>query len=77
MLYEIILNENMLNEYQIGRISGIAYVLSGMPEKGYPFKRHQDGGRCSMFFEGNVEILYEVQKTIDKLYPGVMVENID
>lgn len=77
MLYEIILNENKLNDYQIGRISGIVYVLSGRPEKGHPIKRHQDDGHCSMFFEGNSEILYEIQKTINKLYPDAFVEDID
>ena len=77
MLYEIILNENKLNDYQIGRISGIVYVLSGMPEKGHPIKRHQGDGRCSMFFNGNADILYEIQKTINKLYPGAFVEDID
>ena len=76
MLYEITLNESKLNEYQIGRISGIIYVLSGMPGKGYPFKRPRVG-RCSMFFEGNPDILYEIQKAINKLYPGVIVEDID
>jgi hypothetical protein len=77
MLYEIVLNENKLNEYQLGRISGIIYALSGMPEQGYAIKMHQDGDRCSMFFKGNADILYEVQKAINKLYPGVMVEDID
>ena len=77
MLYEIILNEKQLNEYQIGRISGIVYVLSGMPERGYPIMRHKGDDRCSMFFIGNSDILYKVQETINKLYPGAMVEDID
>lgn len=77
MLYEITLNENKLNDYQIGRISGIVYVLSGMPEKHYGFRRHQDGGYCSIFFEGNPDILYNVQKTINKLYPCAIIEDVD
>ena len=74
MLYEIILDENKLNEYQIGRVNGIIYVLSGMPEKRHPIKRYENIGRCRMFFESDEETLFNIRSTIDKLYPGAMIE---
>lgn len=75
MIYEITLDKSKLNDYQIGRISGMIHVMTGQPEKGFP-QEHR-GNICRMRFETDADGMFEIQKAINKVYPGVIVSEDD
>ena len=56
-----------LNEYIQGRISGIIYALSGMPEIGYAWMRRTNGVEY-MRFDCTDEQFALIKETIGKLY---------
>lgn len=67
--YEILLNRSYMNEYIEGRISGIIYVLSGMPDSGYVIMH--DGPDTMMRFDGTEDQVKAVADCLNKLYPEI------
>ena len=62
-----------LNDYIRGRISGIIYALSGMPEEGYGWMRDADNGNELLCFDCTEEQYTAITATINKLY-GDLIE---
>lgn len=77
MLYGIVLDKSKLNEYKIGRISGMIHILTGQPEKGYAHKHYKSRNVCEMFFETDADGMFAIQEAINKQYPGVIVSEDD
>lgn len=75
--FVIHLDNTRLNDYQIGRINGIIWALTGMPEHRYPIRMSTDKTVCQMTFETDADGMYAVQKAINKLYPDVFVSDYD
>lgn len=73
MIYEIALDKNMLNEYQLGRISGMIHILTGQPESGFPQKHDENRNVCLMMFETDSNGMFNIQDAINRVYPGVIV----
>lgn len=68
--YEILLNRFFMDEYIEGRISGVIYVLTGMPEdSGYTYI--EDGKDAMMQFDATEGQAKAVAECINKLYPEV------
>lgn len=77
MLYEIILDKSKLNDYKLGRISGMIRILSEQPEKEYAQKHDGNRNVCHMFFETDADGMFKIQDAIEKIYPGVIVSEDD
>lgn len=77
MLYEVTLNKSKLNEYQIGKINGVIWALTGMNENTYPIWETADGTICKMRFDADKETMLKVEDAIDKLYPDVIIPDKD
>ena len=73
MIYEITLDKSKLNEYKIGRISGMIHILTGQPDKGFPHRHDTKRNVCQIRFETDSDGMFEIQKAINKIYPGVIV----
>jgi hypothetical protein len=68
--YEMLINgEPMTNDYIRGRISGFVTVLTGMPEKGYPWKVWEDAGDYLMRYDATEEEHAAIKACLDKYYP--------
>lgn len=68
----VMLDSRKLNDYQKGRISGIIYALSGMPEKTYPWRMHKDSVYWIATFDGTDKQYCAVIDAIERAYPGVI-----
>ena len=75
--YAIELRRDKLNEFKIGRISGIIWALTGMPEQEYAWTESEDGTVCTMIFETDADGMCLVHDTIEKWYPGVIISEDD
>jgi hypothetical protein len=68
---EVVIDVNA-NEYIRGRISGITYVLTGMPEQTFGWRQREEGSDYDWFFVATQEQYQTIIDTIEKLYPGVI-----
>ena len=69
--YKILINSKLTNNYINGRISGIIYVLTGMPKKGYPI---WNGDLDTvMRFDATEEQAKAVADCVNNLYPNIYV----
>ena len=57
-----------LNEYIRGRINGVIYVLTGMPEKRYPSDVKEDGSCAFQYFDATEAQFEMVRNCVEKLY---------
>lgn len=70
--YEILIDGRSANEYIQGRISGIIHALTGMPDKGYPW-RTLDHIEWTTRFDATEEQYLTIQKELNKIYPKAFV----
>jgi hypothetical protein len=69
--YEVLINgEPMTNEYIRGRISGFIAVLTGMPDKGYPWRTWEDGLGWTTRYDATEEQHEAIRACIEKYYPN-------
>ena len=71
--YEMLVHGPAVNNYIMGRISGIIYVLSGMPEKEYVWKIESDGRDCLLIYEASEEQHLAITRCIHHRYPKAYV----
>lgn len=71
--YEILVHGPAANDYIMGRISGIIYALSGMPEKEYAWKIESDGLDCLLIYEATEEQHLTITRCVYHLYPKAYV----
>lgn len=64
-------HNDKLNEYIQGRMSGIIYALSGMPEIGYAWQRRVDGSEL-LRFDCTDEQFEQIREAINNCYGGVI-----
>ena len=74
MVREIVFDGRKLNQYQRGRISGMVYVLAGMPDNGYGWCTNDDGSVVIKLVKCTDEQYETIIKTIDKVYPEALVK---
>lgn len=72
MKHAIAINTKMLNDYQIGRISGIVYCLSGMPEKEFGHTVDTSTDTRVIHYLCDEEQHKNIVDTIERKYPGVI-----
>ena len=73
-IYEIGLNGTKLNDYQRGRISGMIYILTRKPDKGFPWKSNEIDNRWYVTTQCSEEVFKEIVETIEHVYPDVIIE---
>ena len=71
--YEMLLHGPAINDYIKGRIGGIIYALTGMPEKEYAFAESKDGLDVYMQFDATQEQCETVVNCINKIYNKAFV----
>lgn len=74
--YSITLSGEHLNEYIEGRISGMIYVLTGMPNSRYAWRKHEDDERSYLNFKATEEQYNAICEAIDKTYFGFIEYDI-
>ena len=69
--YEMLINgEPITNAYIRGRISGFVTVITGMPDKGYPWRTlDEDVTDVIMRYDATEEQSCLIKACIDKYYP--------
>ena len=61
------------NEYVIGRIMGVNYVIcNGVPRRGYPMYKNDDGSHVFRTV-CTAEQYRTFTKTVEELYPGLCI----
>lgn len=73
-IYEIVLDGAKLNDYQRGRISGMIYILTRKPDKGFPWRNNEIHDLWYITTLCSEEVFKEIVKTIEHVYPGVIVD---
>lgn len=73
-IYEITLDGNGLNDYMRGRISGMVYILTRKPDKGFPWRTREADDRWYITTQCSEEVFKEIVETIDRVYWGHIVE---
>ena len=73
-IYEIVLDGDCLNDYMRGRISGMVYILTRKPDKGFPWKTRMDDNRWIATTQCSEETFNEIVETINRVYWGAIVE---
>lgn len=69
--YEMLINgAPATNEYIRGRISGFVAVLTGMPDKGYPWMVDADERDWFMRYDATEEQHNTIVACIEKYYPN-------
>ena len=71
-IYEVVIDGKKTNEYIRGRISGMSYILTGMPEKVYGWGYRKDKDEWVWLFGATKELYQTVIDAIEKVYPGVI-----
>jgi hypothetical protein len=71
--YEVLLHGPATNGYIKGRVSGIIYALTGMPEKEYVWMESADGLDVTMRFDTTPDQSKIIVNCINKLYPNAYV----
>ena len=72
-IYEIVLDGNSLNDYMRGRISGMAYILTRKPNKGFPWKSREAENQWIITTQCSEETFKEIVETINNVYWGVII----
>ena len=70
--YELLINGNVVNDYILGRISGIIYVIAGMPEVAYAWRITEDHKNCTVKYDATEEQHKAIIECIDKNYPKAL-----
>lgn len=73
-MYKIVLDGKKTSDYIRGRISGIIYVLTRKPDKGFPWKCEQTENRWTLTTVCSEEVFNDIIETINRVYPGVIIE---
>lgn len=66
-----------LNDFQKGRISGMIYCLTGMPEKMCAWYRKKDSQLRRIPYHGTVEQHLQVISEIEKNFPGILMRETE
>jgi hypothetical protein len=66
--YEVLLHGPAMNDYIKGRINGIIYALSGMPEKEYAWTMSKNTPDVTMRFDATEEQCEAIVSSLNKLY---------
>ena len=69
----IILDESQLTPYKLGRISGIVYVIIGMPDTIHAWVKPEDSNQLALTFKCTEEQHKTAVEVIEKVYPGVIM----
>ena len=72
-IYEIVLDGDCLNDYMRGRISGMVYILTRKPDKGFPWKSREADNQWIVTTQCSEEVFKEIFETIDRVYWGAIV----
>lgn len=70
---EIVFDGTKLNDYKKGRISGMVYILAGMPKKTWGWGRRDNRNEWVWFFECPEGKYNTIVETIESVYPGVII----
>lgn len=73
-IYEIVLDGACLNDYMRGRISGMIYILTRKPDKGFPWRSNEIHDLWYFRTMCSEEVFKEIIETIDRVYRGAIVE---
>lgn len=69
----ITLDESQLTPYKLGRISGIVYVIIGMPDTLHAWMKPEDSNKLVLTFNCTEEQYQAAVEVIEKVYPGVII----
>lgn len=67
--YKILVDARTANDYIMGRISGIIYVLTGMPKRQYPWERNHEYDWTMMFDAENDTQAWAVADCLNNMHP--------
>ena len=73
-LHKIVFDRYHMNEYIRGRVSGIMWSLSGMPDNGYPWVKPGKSISWEICVECTVEEFDNIVNAINKLYAGYILD---
>lgn len=69
--YILKLTGENLNQYIIGKISGIIDAMTGIPDEPY-LNRQYSNGHCEIYFDAAEGQYKDIMAAIDKRYKGVV-----
>ena len=70
---KIILDEEQLTPYKLGRIIGMVYVITDMPDMMHGREARKDDNRMILAFKCT-DVQYQAAvEVIEKVYPGVII----
>ena len=73
-MYNITLDRTKLNDYMRGRISGMIYILTRKPDRGFPWRSRETDNHWITTTLCSEETFKEIVETIEHAYPGAIVE---
>lgn len=73
-IYEIVLDGAILNDYMRGRISGMIYILTRKPDRGFPWRSNEIHDLWYITTQCSEETFNEIVETINRVYRGAIVE---
>lgn len=73
-VYEIVIDAEKVNDYIRGRISGMIYILTRKPDMSFGWSSKYREDRWLTKTQCNEDIFYEIIKTVEHVYPGVIIE---
>lgn len=71
--YEILIDGKASNSYVRGRINGMIFVLTGMPEVSFGYAKSKDGVEWVMCYVATEEQHKAVVECLEKHYPKAFV----
>lgn len=73
MTRHIVYDAKKLNAYQRGRVSGIAFVLSGAPEKTLGWSEDERGIVLTQMLDCTDEQYKQIVSMVNRQYPGCVI----
>ena len=74
-VYEIVIDAEKVNDYIRGRINGMIYILTRKPDMSFGWSSKRAHNRWLTKTQCSEETFNEIIKTIEHVYPGVIVES--
>lgn len=75
MRKEIVFDGTKMNDFMRGRISGIVYVLMGMPKETWGWFKREASNEWVWFVECTDDEYLDIVDTIEIAHPGVIIYN--
>ena len=71
--YKIVIDGTKVSDYIRGRISGMIYVLTGQPEKGFAWRTVAGHGHWIMLVLATEEQIAAITDCVKKVYPEAIL----